>query len=153
VGHPDSIFGDKTRAAVLAFQGDNGLETDGIVGRMTWAALAEGQKRPVRAVTEDDLRARGSKTIAEADKIQKGSQRAGAGVVGIVTVDTAIKAIEKVQDSQTALEAAQQVLFDNWPVILLGLTGVVIWKYGPKLARSIISNRVEDAQTGAHLGL
>lgn len=35
----DGIFGSKTEAAVKAFQRDNGLKADGIVGPKTWAAL------------------------------------------------------------------------------------------------------------------
>lgn len=35
----DGIFGSNTLAAVKAFQADNGLEADGIVGRKTWKML------------------------------------------------------------------------------------------------------------------
>ena len=37
--HIDGEFGEKTDAAVRAFQRSKGLTTDGIVGRDTWAAL------------------------------------------------------------------------------------------------------------------
>ncbi|MFN7985938.1 MAG: peptidoglycan-binding domain-containing protein [Thermoanaerobaculia bacterium] len=44
----DGVFGQKTRGRVLEFQGDNGLDADGVVGPITWekllafvAALAE----------------------------------------------------------------------------------------------------------------
>jgi hypothetical protein len=37
----DGDFGAKTEAAVKQFQTDHGLEADGIVGKQTWAALAE----------------------------------------------------------------------------------------------------------------
>ena len=40
-GPTDGIFGDKTRTAVMAFQGDQGLAADGIVGSATMAALAD----------------------------------------------------------------------------------------------------------------
>jgi peptidoglycan hydrolase-like protein with peptidoglycan-binding domain len=38
----DGIFGAQTRAAVVAFQNQNGLVTDGIVGPLTWSALIQG---------------------------------------------------------------------------------------------------------------
>lgn len=39
VGKIDGIFGQKTLEAVKAFQAENGLVVDGIVGEKTWAAL------------------------------------------------------------------------------------------------------------------
>jgi len=39
VGTVDGKFGPKTDTAVRAFQGDNGLAEDGIVGKKTWTAL------------------------------------------------------------------------------------------------------------------
>lgn len=38
-GNLDGKIGPKTRDAVKAFQRDNGLEADGVVGRGTWAKL------------------------------------------------------------------------------------------------------------------
>lgn len=38
-GPLDGIFGRRTRAAVIAFQESNGLEADGICGKLTWRAL------------------------------------------------------------------------------------------------------------------
>lgn len=40
----DGIFGPDTLASVRAYQGDNGLTPDGIVGPLTWAALAADRK-------------------------------------------------------------------------------------------------------------
>jgi len=41
-GTIDGIFGKKTKVAVQAFQLDNGLTADGIVGNKTWTKLWEG---------------------------------------------------------------------------------------------------------------
>ena len=38
----DSDFGNATKAAVLNFQRENGLEVDGIVGPLTWAKMLRG---------------------------------------------------------------------------------------------------------------
>ena len=35
----DGIFGPATQSALMAFQGDSGLDADGIAGPHTWAAL------------------------------------------------------------------------------------------------------------------
>ena len=35
----DGDFGEETREAVLAFQRQAGLETDGVIGSKTWKAL------------------------------------------------------------------------------------------------------------------
>jgi len=38
----DGIFGDATRAAVVQFQKQSGIATDGVVGPQTWQALRRG---------------------------------------------------------------------------------------------------------------
>ena len=50
VGTPDGIFGNNTLTAVRAFQSENGLAADGIVGRQTWAKVTViNQGRPLPA--------------------------------------------------------------------------------------------------------
>jgi len=53
---PDGIFGKITEEAVRAFQSDNGLKVDGIVGPATLAklgiAVAAGMKKSKRTITE-----------------------------------------------------------------------------------------------------
>lgn len=48
---PDGKFGNKTLEAVKAFQRDNGLNPDGIIGSKTWAALESGQPAVKYTVT------------------------------------------------------------------------------------------------------
>jgi peptidoglycan hydrolase-like protein with peptidoglycan-binding domain len=46
LGKVDGIFGPKTEAAVKAFQKNQGLSPDGIVGEITWAKLADAEEWP-----------------------------------------------------------------------------------------------------------
>ena len=56
----DGSFGAKTEAAVVAFQKNNNLVADGIVGKNTWNALTSGET-PVYTVTIPHL----SKSVAD----------------------------------------------------------------------------------------
>ena len=47
LGNADGIFGSNTESQVRAFQRENGLAEDGIVGKNTWAAIANGTGRPL----------------------------------------------------------------------------------------------------------
>ena len=42
----DGIFGGETESAVRSFQGENGLNVDGVVGRNTWNSLFNSNGRP-----------------------------------------------------------------------------------------------------------
>jgi len=46
ISNIDGIFGPETENAVRAFQQENGLSVDGVVGRNTWQALFNSQGRP-----------------------------------------------------------------------------------------------------------
>lgn len=44
----DGIFGNVTRAAVVQFQKQSGIATDGIVGPQTWQALRRNGNAPIQ---------------------------------------------------------------------------------------------------------
>ena len=68
----DGKFGNDTLAAVKAFQKDNGLKADGVVGESTWEALEEEQKyyrvtisHVVKSVAEEIKKKYGGEISAE----------------------------------------------------------------------------------------
>ena len=60
-GNVDGIFGAKTYAAVTAFQKANGLDVDGIVGKLTWAKLYDATPVNVTPVTTQPMLRIGSR--------------------------------------------------------------------------------------------
>jgi uncharacterized protein (TIGR02594 family) len=139
-GKKDGVFGDLTRGAVLAFQADQGLDADGIVGNRTWAALADAKPKPARDVSAEDLRQRGSETIKAADGIDIAA--------GAAAVTTALPAItDAVEKANGLLPTITTLLRDNWPALLvLALLGGALI-----LSRRIKTARVGAARSGADL--
>ena len=74
LGQVDGVFGPLTRAALAAFQVDNGLVGTGMTDAATWAALDKGQPRPLdpqRASAKPaDVAAKGSVVINQADNVK-----------------------------------------------------------------------------------
>lgn len=91
-GRIDGIFGPLTRASVLAFQADNNLSTDGIVGENTYAALETAPPRPERNVTMAELE-------FESGTVQDAMMSARAGdVVGIGGIAAIVGAVTDTLD-------------------------------------------------------
>lgn len=151
VGQLDGIFGKHTRSAVLAFQADHNLTTDGVVGTKTWNALEKASPRALRTVDEATLRKAGSKTIAQADQGEKEAKVAGSAIGTLATVDTGKRLLDEVSKSGDMLKAAQTVLVDNWPVLLILVVGVLIATRGPKIMKGLKNIRVVDAILGNNL--
>ncbi|WP_226781851.1 peptidoglycan recognition protein family protein [Oceaniglobus trochenteri] len=116
-GKLDGIFGSLTRAAVLAFQADNDLATDGIVGPVTLEAFDFASKRqvaPERAkaslltlATSGSRIARGSLANGIA-----GLALSGGGVIALVQELTGA-----VDDVNGIVGPLQGVLSEHGPVV------------------------------------
>lgn len=153
VGRADGIYGSNTKAGVLAFQDAAGLETDGIIGPVTWEALLKRRaRREHRPVQVSDLRDRGSRTIATADRAEKAAKGGAAGVLGLGTVEVGLDLADRLAGASDTISAVNATVLGNWPVILLMGVGAVAYWYGPRLMESIRRYRVDDAQSGKHLG-
>lgn len=176
-GTDDGEFHEATRDAVNAFKADNDLPTDGAVDDATRAALKDAPDRPLaesrERATVADLRARGSRTVAAADKlgflgklkVLVGAGGAvGGGLVqsGEVNLDTVSA---KVDQAQAAIDKAKHI-YSFWDsardaVLPLLHSPVVLWG-GLALAvvgilvllesRKVSALRLADHQTGANMG-
>ena len=142
VGDVDGSFGQLTRAAVLAFQADNDMSTDGVVGPRTWEALGSAKPRAKREVSMADLRERGSTTVAAADKAQIGT--AITAVTSTAAVVTA-----QVKDTVSQAQGILPVLHQYWPAVLVVGLGIAVWFF----LQQVKNARLRDAQEARNIGL
>ena len=147
-GAADGRFGSRTREAVLAFQADNDLPVDGIVGRQTWEALDKAPPREGRDIDAALLRARGSTTIRNADNAQAGTTVAMALGGGTLALERAEEAVAAMERAGGLLDRAQGLVGTFWPVLAVGGIGLVVWHLIGEIKRA----RVEDHRTGKHIG-
>lgn len=159
-GRVDGKFGQLTRAAVLAFQADNALETDGRVGPATRAALDAAEPRAERDVTEDDLEASG--IIADARATGRVGSIVGAGgcIAGVdVIAENADEIAEAAQQAQGAIDTVGGVLasvsgivVDHWPAFLAVGIAVAGWAILRTISKDTRARRVADARQYRNLG-
>jgi hypothetical protein len=143
-GRQDADFGSLTRAAVLAFQADQGLVVDGVVGPSTWAALAVAEQRPLRHVDPAEIEA--SSGIASDARM---SARTG-DVVGLAGIGAVVQQVSTASgsfgDAAGVLERVTSVVMSNLPVFILGAVCLVAWFVFRTLSKSQTSRRVRDAR-------
>lgn len=141
-GRADGIFGPRTLAAVLAFQAAEGIATDGIVGPVTWRRMADAEPLPERDVDADELRARGSRTIKDADLTEVVAS-------GTAAVAIAREAAGVLEEGRGVLETITALVTDQWPALLaIAVALVLVFA----LTGRIKAARVSDARSGAHMG-
>lgn len=160
VGRADGIFGQRTRAAVLAFQAENGLVTDGIIGPKTRTALnseaAVAMPLGERATdTADDLKEAGSTTIDRTVKVKVAAKVAMAASATVGTVqevgllDGAGGLLKELTTLRTVTNGFVDVMgwaSTHW-YLSAALIGYLVWKW----AKDIEFRRVFEHTTGVNL--
>jgi peptidoglycan hydrolase-like protein with peptidoglycan-binding domain len=145
-GKVDGKFGGRTRSAVLAYQADNHLITDGIFGAASREALASAQNRevaaPRAAASLLSLAGDGSRIArASVGNTLMGAALSGGGVIAVVQQIT--DAVGEVQGHAAGYEA----IFSQhgpWVGLAVIAAGVFVafqsWRAGQA--------RVDDHRTG-----
>lgn len=145
-GEIDGIFGNLTRDAIMAFQADNGLGTDGKAGPETWAALATAPPRPLMTKrTHATVKELADKGDATAKAAVKGKWWSWAAIsAGVSTAATSVA------DNAGALAALPieplRESFDLWGPWLFGSVIVGAGVYFLIQSRKVGAARVADHQ-------
>lgn len=155
LGAADGQVGTATVGALSAFQHDNDLPVTGNLDAATEAALWTAEPRRLPAArtetTADDLRDKGSTTVATADQMGALS-RAGGAVIAIKgVVDGAQPAVDAATGVKGLAETASDLAswaVSHWWIALLAV--VVIWMWFAK--DRIIAARLRDHRDAANLG-
>jgi len=150
-GKIDGIFGKLTRSSVMAFQADNGLVPDGMVGPATWAAFHTAEDVPEREVDVKELE-QTSRTMQLATKGERALTTTEATLGTGVSIAGAVEIAKSAQQAEGALEIGQRILTEYWLPLIVVLGVILASRYGKTMLRAIKANRVEDARLGKHLG-
>jgi putative chitinase len=164
IGRADGIYGSRARAAVAAFQLENHLKTDGVIGPETRKALNSESAIPMpvgerSTETAADLKAAGSETILTTQNIK----RAAVGIGGTSAVTGAgqqaapvdiIVATKDVAAEISSWKAITSLIGETfaWATSHLWILGIVVafcfYRWGSKIEW----RRLLDHRSGANLG-
>lgn len=146
-GKKDGVFGRITEEAVVAFQAYAQIGSDGVVGPVTWDGLMTATAPPPRDVTITDLREDGSRTIKQADTVEKALMGGGLVTAAGTALQELSGASGRVTEADGALTLVTGLIQRHWPLLLLLVAAGVIFL----AIRRIKAARVDDARTGANL--
>jgi predicted chitinase len=130
-GRADGVFGSRTRAAVLAFQAENHLQTSGEIGPEGRAALNSSTAKPMPigergAETAKDLAAAGSTTIDATQKI-KAAALAVATVSGVTGGAQQSGVAPAVSTDLIAVTKDTVTEVGSWKVIINAMAETFAW--------------------------
>lgn len=122
VGRIDGIFGARTRSAVLAFQADNHLIADGVVGNATYEALDDGLARPI---AEERANASVAGLAVDGSRIAQASIAQGAAGT-VFTAGGALSIIEQSSGSVSRITRSLGTFGDALSALGPWIGGLVI---------------------------
>jgi putative chitinase len=128
-GKVDGIYGSRMRAAVLAFQAEHDLTTDGKIGPKTRAALNSDSAKPMpvgerSAETAADLKAAGSQIVTDAQAIKNGAKAVGgvAAALGGAQQADLVPAFDPISTSKDVVTE-----IGSWKVIVNAMGETFTW--------------------------
>jgi putative chitinase len=161
VGQVDDEFVGGTRAAVLAFQADNGIATTGEVDAATRAMLKTAPPKPIAEkrsdATADDLRAGGSdlvtpdrQTFWSRALVTLGLGGGGSHVAQKAgLLDTVSGATDQVSTLRNVVSTVQDL--GSWALSYWWVFVIVAGFFGAKFAGDIISRRLADHRSAFNM--
>jgi len=145
LGKLDGVFGSRTLGAVVAFQADNGLEADGVIGPNTWKALAAADQRELRKVEMSDLEER-SRTVNQSSKGQQVATVGGAIATAGVAISEAQNVVGTAQQAEGILEQVGSIAPSALAIIGICVVAYFAYQHFAKIKKI----RLDDARTGAN---
>lgn len=157
----DGQFGLGTKRALVNFQEEHGLNPDGVYGPKTEEALkasAPAQIGERGTLTAQDMKKRGSRIVAMTQRVKQCiAWIFGLGTAGTIDYASGLGLAEMVltygeKVRNIAVRGMDLVSAGNGGVVLTILAGAALCGAAYWVADRIEKWRVEDANTGAHMG-